>query len=179
MPRNHCLLDANAVVKRYHTEMGSDVINELFEKRKSRRALHMVNVSIPEVIQTFFRLWKDKKTDIDADKRDELKDIFINDIKECNILIHNVTDRNIRATDDMWKVSFEIPVPTFRDPKNRERKQKDPISTPDAIAIAVALEMKSSFGHAYLFTSDEHVKLVARKMGVKVVDPEKVKSLRF
>ena len=164
MAKYHCLLDSSSIIKRYKKEQGSQVIDHLFNEKDA--SISLPNICIPEVVATFYTIHLQKK--INKQERDELKRIFVEDIQEYSILIYNIHDRNIIKTDEIFDVSFTI-----------SPKGKEPINAIDAIVISVALEMKASFKEAYLFTSDTHMKKVAKQMGIIVKDPAKMPALTF
>ncbi len=164
MAKYHCLLDSSSIIKRYKKEQGSQVVDALFSDKDV--SISLPNICIPEVVATFYTIHLQRK--INKQERDELKRIFIGDIHAYSTLIHNIHDRNIIKTDEVFDVSFTI-----------SPKGKEPINAIDAIVISIALEMKASLKDAYLFTSDTHMKKVAKQMGIIVKDPEKMSALTF
>lgn len=160
----HCLLDTSSLIKRYHQEQGTSIINQLFERKNC--FLNIINLTIPEVIQTFYTFHR--KREIDTSKREELKEIFKKDIYDYILYVHNISDRNITDIDRIFEVSFQI------SPKGRT-----PISVIDALVISMTLGIQKHFGSAYLFTSDWHMKQVSSKLGIQVKDPQEMKSLIF
>ncbi len=160
----HCLLDTSSLVKRYQQEKGTSIVNQLFERKDC--FLNIVNLTIPEVIQTFYTLHR--KGEINLSKREELKEIFQKDISDYILYVHNISDRNITDIDKIFEVSFRI------SPKGR-----DPISVIDTLIINVALGIQKHFGSAYLFTSDWHMERVASQLGVQVKNPQRISRLTF
>ena len=160
----HCLLDTSSLVKRYQQEKGTSIINQLFERKDC--FLNIVNLTIPEVIQTFYTLHR--KGEINFSKREELKEIFMKDISEYILYVHNISDRNIADVDRIFDISFQV-----------SPKCRTPISVIDTLIISVASGIQKHFGSAYLFTSDWHMERVASKLGVQVVNPQKISSLTF
>jgi len=174
MSRVHCLLDTNALIKRYKEEEGSNLIEALFEHPAAK---HFLNVCIPEIIATFFSF--ELQGEITKDERNELKDIFIQDIREYNIIIHDVKGKTIRQTDEVHEISFQVPRPTYTDPKTGQQKVKPAISAIDALVLSAALELKGNYDRIFLFTSDGHMKEVAKRLDIIVKDVEKMRVLSW
>jgi len=70
------------------------------EKAAKDYFLNIVNLTIPEVIQTFYTLHR--KEEIDLSKREELKEILRKDISEYILYVHNISDRNIADIDRIF-----------------------------------------------------------------------------
>jgi len=98
MSKFHCVLDASALLKKYREETGSETIRALFNREDC--AIHILNVTIPEVTGAFVRWQLDKE--IDRTDREALVDIFIADIRDYRVVVHNITHRNIVQTDGVW-----------------------------------------------------------------------------
>lgn len=174
MSNYHCILDASALLKKYRPENGSDIIQILFNRKDC--ALHVLNVTIPEVTGTFVR-WQ-LSGSINQSQRKELLGLFIADIREYNVVIHNITHRNIVYTDTVWDNSITVKQPMVKDKTGTTPKPR--VGPVDVLVLSVACELKRSYGQSYLFTVDEHMIEVARlKHGLKVVNPEQVTKLPF
>ena len=104
MSKFHNILDASTLAKKYHQETGWDIIQSLFRQKDC--TLHILNITIPEIVGAFVR-WE-LKSEIGQGKWEELKNLFIADITNYQLVIHNVTHRNIIQTDDVWKTSMPI-----------------------------------------------------------------------
>jgi len=174
MSQFHCLVDASALIKKYHKEKGSEIIEALLEHDDC--AIHLLNVAIPEVVGTFFRWQLQGK--LSPAQRQKLKNIFIEDIESYKIVIHNITDRDITQTDKVWETSIGVPQPYYYTAKNK-RKTKPRIGPVDVLVISVCRELHTSYGNAYLFSSDEHMLKVSDKFGIHSYNPEQLKSLPF
>lgn len=188
MSKFHCVLDTSALLKKYRPEDGSEIIKILFNRDDC--AIHILNVTIPEVTGAFVRWQLDGE--YKSDQREILKDLFIEDITEYKVVIHNITDRNIIKTDDIWNYSISVPQPK-RQAADREmtcpkckhsfvekiKKTKPRVGPVDVLVISVCLALKQSYGQAYLFSSDEHMLKVAGKMGIKFYNPEELRRLPF
>jgi hypothetical protein len=187
MSKYHNVLDASSLVKKYRRETGWEIIQELF--RRSDCALHVLNITIPEVVGAFVR-WE-LKNEIKKGDWGILKDLFINDITDYNIIIHNVTHRNIVYTDSVWVKSMPVKPPQLHDEEiitctncDQEikiKKRKPRIGPNDVMVLSVASELKRIFGNnkVYLFSSDAHMLKVADKLRIKTCDPEGIMSLPF
>ncbi len=201
MSNYHCVLDASALLKKYRPETGSDKIRMLFNRDDC--ALHILNVTIPEVTGVFVRWQLDGK--LSPDKRAELKDLFIADITEYRVVIHNITDRNIIDTDNVWDTSIGVKQPRLPNTDKLVEcpKCRHPFTTPvqcpechysfiekishykprvvsvDVLVLGVCLGLKKNYRKIYLFSSDEHMLKVAKRMGINASDPEKITRLPF
>jgi len=190
MSKYHNVVDASALVKKYRQETGWEVIQDLF--RREDCAIHVLNTTIPEVVGVFAR-WELEKV-IPEGEWLILRDLFINDIGNYQVIIHNVTDRNIEATDDIWKKSMSVAppnLPTKHDeitcPKcayvdKQEIKRKKPrVGSVDVMVLSVCSELRSIFTktYVYLFTSDGHMLKIADKLRINTCDPEKDTTLPF
>lgn len=174
MAKYHCVLDASALIKKYHEEKGSKRVEELFEQ--SDVAIHLLNVAIPEVIGTFFRWQLQGK--LKPANREKLKEIFLEDVKSYKIVVHNINDRNIVETDNVWETSLTVPQPVYYTAKHK-RKTKSRVGPIDVLVISVCRELWAIYGKSYLFSSDEHMLKVATKLAINVYDPEEIKELSF
>lgn len=171
MSKYHNILDASTLVKKYHQETGWDLVQALFRHKDC--TLHILNTTIPEVIGAFVR-WE-LKDEIFKNEWELLKDLFIEDITNYNLVVHNITHRNIVKTDEVWKKSMPV-----KSPKSQART-KPRIGPIDVMVLSVALELKAIYRHdrVFLFTSDEHMLKVAAKLKIKTCNPEAVMELPF
>ena len=188
MPEVHCVLDASALLKKYHPETGSDIVLELFKRKDC--AKHILNVTIPEVTSVFVR-WR-LDNEITPTEREDLIKGFIEDIRLYKVVVHNITHRNIVKTDDVWTKSI-TPKPSFQPEiieeivcpeceKSFERKiqrRKARIGTIDVLVLSVCFALRASYGKIYLFSSDDHMLKVARRLNITICDPEAVSRLPF
>ncbi|MGD0597935.1 MAG: hypothetical protein ABSA64_10510 [Sedimentisphaerales bacterium] len=188
MSKYHCVLDTSTLLKKYHKENGSSLVERLFNCQDC--ALHILNISIPEVTGAFlkFQLAGEIKQ---ADRYFLLK-LFIDDIKEYRVVIHNITHRNVEFTDDVWDYSlvakppkesvikYKVECPLckkeYEEEKKVVRKWVGPI---DVLILSVCKELLRAYKNAILFTSDGHMQSIANKMGIKVCNPETATQLPF
>ena len=203
MPKFHCVLDTSALLKKYRPEAGSDNIKALFNRDDC--ALHILNVTIPEVTGAFVRWQLDGE--LKKEDRKELLGYFIGDINQYKVVIHNITHRNVVKTDDVWDYSILVSEPkpfatnidrqitcpnckylftqSFECPKCKHLftekivNYKARVGPIDVLVISVCNELKTAYGQAHLFSSDEHLLRVAKKLGIKAHDPEKLNRLPF
>jgi hypothetical protein len=187
MSKFHNILDASTLAKKYRQETGWEIIQSLFRKKEC--TLHILNVTIPEIVGAFVR-WE-LKGEIKKGQWKELKNLLIADINNYRVVIHNITDRNIIRTDDVWETSMPInpaqsreeeiircPQCTKEIPIPRRKPRVGPI---DVMVISVGLELKAIYGYnnVYLFTSDNHMLKVGERLKIKTCDPEAVAGLPF
>jgi hypothetical protein len=187
MSKFHNVLDASALAKKYRKETGWEIIQTLFQRKDC--TLHVLNVTIPEIIGAFTR-WE-LKEEIGKGNWEALKNLFVDDIQNYHVVIHNITHRNIIQTDDVWKTS--MPIKTGQSPQaeiikcpqcqkeitiSREKPRVGPI---DVLVLSVGLELKKIYGfdNVYLFTSDSHMHKVADRLKIKTCNPEAVMKLPF
>lgn len=170
MSKFHNVLDASTLAKKYRKETGWDIIQSLFRQKDC--TLHILNITIPEIIGAFVR-WE-LTNEIGQGKWEELKNLFIADITNYQLVIHNVTHRNIIKTDDVWKTSMPIK------PTQYQGKRKPRVGPIDVMVLSVGLELKTIYGYSnvYLFTSDNHMLKVANRLKIKTCNPE-VDALPF
>jgi hypothetical protein len=186
----HNILDASTLAKKYRQETGWEIIQSLFSKSdKKECTLHILNVTIPEIVGAFVR-WE-LKGEIKKGQWKELKNLFITDIQDYRVVIHNITDRNIIRTDDVWEVSMHIKAGQSREgetvkcPKCKEEiispREKPRVGPIDVMVLSVGLELKAIYGYnnVYLFTSDSHMLKVADRLKIKTCDPEAVTEMPF
>ncbi|MBA7701200.1 hypothetical protein ES703_109933 [subsurface metagenome] len=188
MPNVHCVLDASALLKKYRPEIGSEIVLELFKRKDC--AKHILNVTIPEVTGAFVRWRLDEE--IKPDEREDLIDGFIKDIRLYQVVVHNITHRNIVKTDDVWTKSI-TPKPSFQPQiveqvvcpmcgKSFEKisqRRKPRIGPVDVLVLSVCLALRASYGKIYLFSSDDHMLKVARRLNITICNPEVVSQLPF
>jgi hypothetical protein len=189
MSKFHNVLDASTLAKKYRQETGWEIIQSLFRKNKKDCALHILNVTIPEIVGAFIR-WE-LKEEIEKGKWEVLKNLFIADIENYQVVIHNITHRNIVKTDDVWKTSMPIQPTQTRDEETIKctqcggeitiTRRKPRVGPIDVMVLSVGLELKMIYGHenVYLFTSDNHMLKVANRLKIKTCDPEAVTVLPF
>lgn len=179
MSKFHCVLDTSALIKKYLQEDGSDIILELFNKQDC--AIHILNVTIPEITGVFVK-WQ-LSGQIDRQKRERLLKLFIADITDYNVIIHNVTHRNIVDTDGIWdkaivtkrgqttvRLNFECPS-CKKDVEVEETRTRQMVSAVDTLVLSVCYELKRVYNRLFLFASDHHFVKVARRMKIRTCDP--------
>jgi len=187
MSKFHNILDTSALAKKYHQETGWEIIQSLFRNKDCTH--HILNVTIPEIVGAFVR-WE-LNGEIKKGQWKELKNLFIADIQNYQVLIHNITDRNIIKTDDVWDISIPIKPSQSREEETIKCPQctkeiplprlKPRIGPIDVMVLSVGLELKKIYGHnnVYLFSSDNHMLKVADRLTIKTCDPEAVTVLPF
>ncbi|MFC1781611.1 type II toxin-antitoxin system VapC family toxin [Planctomycetota bacterium] len=171
MSKYHNILDASALAKKYRKETGWDIIQSLFRHKDC--TLHILNITIPEIVGAFVR-WE-QSNEIAKGEWKVLKDLFIADINNYKLVIHNITHRNIIKTDDVWETSMPV-KPTLYQGQRRPR-----VGPNDVLVLSVGLELKTIYGfqNVYIFTSDNHMLKVADRLKIKTCDPEADSTLPF
>ena len=189
MSKLHCVLDASALLKKYREETGSDLIKALFNRTDC--AKHILNVTIPEVTGAFVN-WRLHK-EIEPTDRENLIESFINDIRLYNVVVHNITHRNIVKTDDVWTKSITVKPSSQPELEKwidcplckksfvlKTKPMKLRVGPIDILVLSVCLELRASYGNnVYLFSSDGHMLKVANKLNIKTCDPEAIMQLPF
>jgi len=107
-------------------------------------------------------------------------------------VIHNISHRNIVMTDNIWNVSIGVNQPKRptedivtecnkcgNEIKKKKSNYKPRVGPVDVLVISACTELKKVYGNSCLFTSDEHMIKVARKLGISVHDPEALSRLPF
>lgn len=172
-----CLFDTNAIVKRYHAEPGTDIIDYLFDK-SPRIKINLSTAQVVEVISVFYKLRADNK--IDDAQRDSAIDTFLKDISTEKIYLYDFTKRHLTDMDVYQPIADLKPIKfKFKDritgAVRRARKPRP--NTIDTLMLIIMREIKyiveDGNDEAYLITSDEPVIKVAESLDVKVIDPEK------
>jgi predicted nucleic acid-binding protein len=186
MSKFHNILDASSLAKKYRKETGWDVIQSLF-RRRNDCTLHILNITIPEIVGAFVR-WE-LKNEINKGDWRILKELFINDINNYQLVIHNITHRNIVKTDDVWEVSMPVKPTQYQqtikcnhcENEIATTQRKPRVGPNDVMVLSVGIELKIIYGfnNVYLFSSDNHMLKVANKLKIKTCDPEAVSELPF
>ena len=183
MTKVDCLFDTNAVVKRYHGEPGTKIVEYLFEKSRRIR-INLLNIQVAEVIKTFYKLRSDNRIKSDSD-RDVAIHSFLNDIDTGDgtkkIKVYDFANEHLK---DMAVYGPITNMPTkYADvwnpqTKTREKKPKARPNTVDTIMLIVMREIKFlNEGYSlesYLVTSDEYMVDAAQSFGISIIDPENV-----
>jgi len=172
MTNFHCVVDASALIKKYHDEPGTEMIKALFEHNAT--VIYLLNIAIAEVLGTFLRLRREGE--ITPEKRNQVKADFLKDItSNKKIVIHNISDRNVKETENVWGESMAVPRPYA----NGKRKKKRRVGTVDVFVLSVCQELNKKHGQAYLFSSDEHMLKVAEKLRISAHNPQAIQRLPF
>lgn len=169
MSRYHNVLDASALVKKYRKETGWEILQLLFRRKDC--SLHILNITIPEIIGVFVRY--DLNNEIKKGEWKNLKTLFIDDIVNYSVIVHNITHRNIVDTDAVWETSMSVQ-------RSKPKRQKR-VGSNDVLVLSVASELKKIYGYnnVYLFSSDTHMLKVASRMKIKNCNAEAVMKLPF
>lgn len=171
-----CLLDSNSIVKNYSTESGSDKIQYLFDESPSAQ-INIVNFHIPEVVSVFHKLHAKKM--LTDNERDIIIDTFLKDIRDNLIMPYLCKDSHFEEIYKNLYTSYSTPVPKkrlkyFEFLGRWAVEGKEIADTLDIAMLTMMQEIKGIVGESYLFTSDGHVKAIAKKMNLVVLDPEKM-----
>ena len=176
-----CLFDTNAIVKRYHGERGTKIVDYLFEKSR-RININLLTIQVAEVIKAFYKLRSDNKI-----KSDEARNVaihsFLKDIDNGDgvgrIKLYDFVRRHLLDMDvygpitDVETKYVKVWNPELR---KKELKSKARPNTVDTIMLILMREIKiinEGYGlKSYLVTSDEYMIDVARSFGIFVVNPE-------
>ncbi|MFA4933838.1 MAG: hypothetical protein WC574_05350 [Candidatus Omnitrophota bacterium] len=176
-----CLFDTNAIIKRYHGERGTKIVDYLFEKSR-RININLLAIQVVEVIKTFYKLRSDNKIKTD-DARDVAIHSFLKDIDNSDgvgkIKLYDFVRRHLLDMDVYGPITnVETKFAEVWNPelKKRELKPKARPNTVDTIMLILMREIKivnEGYGlKSYLVTSDEYMIDVAQSFGIFVVNPE-------
>jgi hypothetical protein len=176
-----CLFDTNAIVKRYHGERGTKIVDYLFEKSR-RINVNLLAIQVVEVIKAFYKLRSDNKITTD-EARDIAIHSFLKDIDTGDgvgrIKLYDFVRRHLLDMDVYGPITnvepkyAEVWNPEL---KMKELKPKARPNTVDTIMLILMREIKivnEGYGlKSYLVTSDEYMLDIAQSFGIFVVDPE-------
>jgi len=152
---NHYYLDTSALIKRYHNEDGTDVMNALMEAIISEKARGVISSFVmPETISALNRK---RNAGLVAKKVfKELLTVFYEELKHLKII--SVDDRRIVKS-----------IPYIL---------KYNLNSADALHLVCALSEKDSIDPAeqyFFICCDERLIKAATKEGVDVINPENQK----
>jgi hypothetical protein len=176
-----CLFDTNAIIKRYHGERGTKIVDYLFEKSR-RININLLAIQVAEVIKAFYKLRSDNKITTDEARdiaiHSFLKDIDTGDgagkIKLYDFVRRHLLDMDVYGPITNVATKFiEVWNPEL---KKKELKPKARPNTVDTIMLILMREIKivnEGYGlKSYLVTSDEYMIDVAQSFGIFIVNPE-------
>ncbi len=171
-----CLLDTNAIVKYYHTEVGSNIVQYLFDKSPSAQ-INIINLHIPEVVSVFHKLHA--KSLITGQARDAAIDTFLKDVSNERILPYTCDGDDFDEIHNNFYTVYKIPPPVkkkryFQFLGGWISELKDIADTLDVGMLTIMREIKDSIGESYLFSSDGHVIKIAEAMGLPILNPERM-----
>ena len=86
-----CLFDTSAIVKRYHGETGTKIVDYLFKSPKV--TISLPNIQVVEVIKVFYKLQSENK--INDVARDAAIDTFLKDISSGKIYLYDFAKRHL------------------------------------------------------------------------------------
>jgi len=172
-----CLLDTNSIVKYYHNEPGSNIIQYLLDKSPLAN-INILNVHVAEVMSTFYKLRVKKKLKSDED-RDKLIATFLQDIRSNKIKIYDFRTEHLKDTERVLQKVYTIPPPV----KNKKKyiaflggfvtELKNFADVMDSLLLVAMCEIQYLIGESYLLTSDGHVLEVAKSLNLATINPEK------
>jgi predicted nucleic acid-binding protein len=172
-----CLFDTNAILKRYHGERGTKIVDYLFEKSRRIR-INLLTIQVVEVIKAFYKLRSDNKLP-DDQTRNTYVDTFLKDIEAGKITLYDFAKIHLRDMDVYQPLADAKPINIdVWDPQTQTKvkKAKPRPNAIDAIMLIVMREIKflnELYGiESYLVTSDEPVIEVAQSLGIHIIDPE-------
>lgn len=174
-----CLLDTNSIVKRYHTELGTEVIDYLFNKSPTV-LINFLNLQVVEVIRTLHHLRA--KNEIKTDEiLKTLVDTFLKEIDDGRnsgkIKLYEFASEHLKDLG-VYEPIFAVPRPIYFQRLNSGKvikKKKERADTIDALMLLIMREVHFHTEESYLITSDEHVLDVAKYLKIKTINPEIVK----
>jgi hypothetical protein len=171
----HCLFDTNALIKYYVPLKGSNIVQYLIDKNRKVKA-NITNVQIAEMIALFHTFRANGILSSD-EQVVQATHTFLNDIKTERILRYDFCSEHLLDFAVYKKASSipapEAPIELIKRVGSTIKGNKAAADTADIILLLVMREMNlMSNGNVFLVTCDEHVKAIARDLGIKVLDPE-------
>ena len=170
-----CLFDTSVVVKRYHGEPGTKIVDYLFKSPKV--TVSLLTIQVVEVIKTFFKLRSENK--IDDTARDAAVDTFLKDISTGKIYLYDFAKRHLTDMGIYQPVADYKPVEiSFYNKKTKtmDKRTKSRPNAVDTLMLIIMREIKylneGANAEAYLIISDEPVIKVTKSLGIKVINPE-------
>ena len=183
MTTAECLFDTNAIVKRYHPEEGSEIVDYLFDK-SPRITINLTTPQVVEVLSVFYKLRADGK--ITEDERVTATDTFLKDISLGKIYLYDFAKRHLTDTDIYKPIAEFKPIKfTYIDKKTGKKRtgKKFRPNTADSLMLLIMREIKihieTAGDEAYLVTSDEPVIKIAEGLKIKVINPEKTSKSKL
>ena len=174
----NCLFDANAILKYYFpTEDPHQIVKYLIEESPNT----VNNITTVQIVEVISVLYKFRRQNI-ITSDDELKtyiDTFLSDTKNGKLNRYDFAEEHIKDFDVYKTISETCPPPDrnvtqyIPECKGYVKKLKDVANSADAIMLFVMREIHLlTDKKCYLVTSDGHVKEIARKLGLKIIDPK-------
>ena len=147
--------DASALVKRYHTELGSKKINQFFEY-ESRHFI--AELTVIEIHAAFSkkRLMNEIGTDEELQR---VRAQFSNDIKNQKIAVVRVYSKHYREAERLVRKYGTNPAIGI-------------IRSLDALQLAIALDFSNRIEIDCFLSADRRQCNVAKKEGLNVLNPE-------
>jgi predicted nucleic acid-binding protein len=147
--------DSSALVKRYHTELGSEIVNLLFDGQ----ARHFISeLTIVEIHATFSK--KRLTHEIDTDEAlQQVRAQFSNDIKSQKIAVIRIGSTHYQEAERLIR-QYGTDTSTGI------------IRTLDAIQLAVALDFQKRTPIDAFLSSDHRQTSVASAEGLTIRNPE-------
>ncbi len=170
-----CLFDTSAIVKQYHGERGTKIVDYLF--RSPKVTISLATIQVVEVIKTFYK--KRAENEIDDTARNVAVDTFLKDISTEKIYLYDLAKRHLTDMGIYQPIADYKPIEIiYYDKKTgmTKTRTKPRPNTSDAVALIIMREIKYlneyAGEEAYLVASDEPIIKVAETLGIKVINPE-------
>lgn len=171
-----CLLDTNSIVKYYHNELGSNIVQYIFDKSLCIN-INILNLHVAEVMSTFYKL-RVKNILKSNEQRDKLIATFLLDIRNNKIKVYDFRTEHLKDTERVLQKVYTIPPPV----KSKRKyipflggfitELKDFADVMDSLLLVAMCEIQYLIGESYLFTSDGHVLEVAKSLNLATINPE-------
>ncbi len=142
-------IDSSALIKRYHYETGTEVIDEIIEKEYSQ--IFISSVTLIEVIATLRRKVKERK--ISKNRFLKLKGVFLYDVEKMYTLIP--------LDDSVLADALHI-------------AEKYGCKSLDSLQLSSALKAKLIEGEIIFVCADKQLLKYAKKEGFETLNPENV-----
>lgn len=178
----NCLYDANAIIKYYFPALDKHQIVKYLLEESPHSYNNISTIQATEVLSLFYKARREGGIDTD-DKLEGYKDSFFDDIKIGKLHLYDFAQEHLLDFPVYKTISETCPPPDryiteyLPECKGFVRKLKNVANSADAIMLLTMREIyhlaEKKGKESFLITSDGHVKAVAEKMKIKVIDPER------
>lgn len=146
-------LDSSAIVKHYHTEPGTEVVERILGENDSRH--YISRLTILEVNSAFMRRVREQI--ISLSELETVRQRFLEDITERRLRVVRMTDFHYRVAERLIR-------------KHGAVDDQPRIRTLDALQLAVALDVHQQRGIDYFIAADNSLCQIAQNEQLPTVN---------